>query len=87
MEGFKALLKWLTSDHTIPVDYELDRYPRQLDPSFRISNLLLTYELQELAYLLVSPFSIGITLGNIDMSELARVQKALVLANLDISCR
>jgi len=49
-----VLYSWLTSNGTIPLDYQTDSYPEIEDTSFRVPALLQGYESSELSKILAS---------------------------------
>lgn len=75
MEGATYLLGYLTYGHTIPLDLELDKYPRIETVSLKIPKLLRTYEMVQLANLLS-----GETYG----TNHHRYERALYLTTLDL---
>lgn len=80
MNGFRILVDWLTDSHSIEIDYELDRYPLQLDPDYNLAWLLIGYELQEMAKVLTPRWKWGTT--SFYLMEIRRVQKAIILASI-----
>ena len=80
MRGMDNLVNWLTNNRSIPIDYELARYPKQLDTSWSLPVTLYSYNIQELTKILVPDWmfpSLESTL-----SERAKVSRAIVLASL-----
>ena len=79
MEGFRALVKWLTHEQG-PIDYELHKYPRQIDPDFKLPSLLVKYETEELAEILIPRCNFNQV--NFYLSEILRVKKVIVLVSI-----
>jgi hypothetical protein len=52
MEKASYLLGFLTHGFSIPLSYELDKYPEILDKSVKIPKLLYTWNLNQLAYII-----------------------------------
>ncbi len=75
MEGAALLLDYMTSNSTIPLDYQLAKYPRILDQSFKIPRPLGGYEFNELAALLTPG-------GN--QGDVAKTKRALYLTSVVI---
>ncbi len=74
-EGAKVLYSWLTSDGTIPLDYQIDKYPEIANTSFKVPALLQGYESSELSKILASDV--------VDFSErlvaMARADRAIYI--------
>lgn len=78
MQGFKEIVKWLTNNGKLPVDLEVDKYPQQLDSTWKVPALLSNYESLEIAK--------AITPSNLSfpdyLSYLNQAHKAVILVEL-----
>lgn len=71
MRGAKDLLAWLTNNGSVPLDLQLDKYPRMEDPNFQVPSLLGGYESGELARILVGEGA--------PLTEVARMRNLIYL--------
>ena len=79
MQGFKELVSWLTNNRTIPIDFELHKYPDQINSNWQIPFMLSSYASLEIAKVLnFTPINNGAYL-----EDLNRVHKAVILYQLN----
>lgn len=86
MQGAKLLHSWLTSDGKTELDPEFSAYPEIRDPGFKVPSILGSYELDELAKILIN-FKPPLTWKILEqqLSPLAQMKKAIVITNLRLS--
>lgn len=80
MQGFKVLVSWLTNGGKLPVDYQEDIYPMQLNKFWKVPRTLSNYDSQEMANILVPRYRFP-DLNNY-IIEINKVHKAIILASL-----